>query len=205
MFLISSLLFGFSASIDSFIVGMTYGVKKMHISSCKNLIISTITLVGTVLSILAGSRIAPFLPERAAKAAGSMILILLGIYYIVKFILIYFKKRRTANALSANALSANALSYSAASGRPDTGLLTGREAAALGLALSVNNIGIGLGASISGIRLASTAAVTFFLSILLLALGNRLGKLHFLQFAGRFADPLAGLILIVLGLYEWFA
>lgn len=200
MFLISSLLFGFSASIDSFIVGMTYGVKKMHISSCKNLIISTITLVGTVLSILAGSRIAPFLPERAAKAAGSMILILLGIYYIVKFILIYFKKRRTANALSANALS-----YSAASGRPDTGLLTGREAAALGLALSVNNIGIGLGASISGIRLASTAAVTFFLSILLLALGNRLGKLHFLQFAGRFADPLAGLILIVLGLYEWFA
>lgn len=200
MFLISSLLFGFSASIDSFIVGMTYGVKKMHISSCKNLIISTITLVGTVLSILAGSRIAPFLPERAAKAAGSMILILLGIYYIVKFILIYFKKRRTANSLSANALS-----YSAASGRPDTSLLTGREAAALGLALSVNNIGIGLGASISGIRLASTAAVTFFLSILLLALGNRLGKLHFLQFAGRFADPLAGLILIVLGLYEWIA
>lgn len=200
MFLISSLLFGFSASIDSFIVGMTYGVKKMHISSCKNLIISTITLVGTVLSILAGSRIAPFLPERAAKAAGSMILILLGIYYIVKFILIYFKKRRTANSLSANALS-----YSAASGRPDTSLLTGREAAALGLALSVNNIGIGLGASISGIRLASTAAVTFFLSILLLALGNRLGKLHFLQFAGRFADPLAGLILIALGLYEWIA
>lgn len=200
MFLISSLLFGFSASIDSFIVGMTYGVKKMHISSCKNLIISTITLAGTVLSILAGSRIAPFLPERAAKAAGSMILILLGIYYIVKFILIYFKKRRTANSLSANALS-----YSAASGRPDTGLLTGREAAALGLALSVNNIGIGLGASISGIRLASTAAVTFFLSILLLALGNRLGRLPFLQFAGRFADPLAGLILIALGLYEWIA
>lgn len=200
MSFISSLLFGFSASIDAFIVGMTYGVKKMHISSCKNLIISTITLAGTVLSILAGSRIAPFLPEHAAKAAGSMILILLGIYYIVKFIIIYVKKRQTANSVSATALSS-----SAASSRPCTGLLTGREAAALGLALSVNNIGIGLGASISGIRLASTAAVTFFLSIILLALGNRLGKLHFLQFAGRFADPLAGLILIALGLYEWIA
>lgn len=200
MSFISSLLFGFSASIDAFIVGMTYGVKKMHISSCKNLIISTITLAGTVLSILTGSRIAPFLPERAAKAAGSMILILLGIYYIVKFIIIYAKKRQTGKSVSANAISS-----AAASGHPGTGLLTGREAAALGLALSVNNIGIGLGASISGIRLASTAAVTFFLSIILLALGNRLGKLHFLQFAGRFADPLAGLILIALGLYEWIS
>lgn len=194
MYLISSLLFGFSASIDAFIVGMTYGVKKTHISFWKNIFISTITLAGTILSILAGSRIAPFFPERAAKAAGSLILILLGIYYIVKFIIICLKRHH---------ISKQPPAGYAASRRPGACLITTQEAAMLGLALSVNNMGIGLGASISGIRLLPTSVVTFLLSVLLLALGNRLGKTRLLQFADRFADPLAGIFLIALGLYEW--
>lgn len=193
MYLISSLLFGFSASIDAFIVGMTYGVKRTHISFSNNLLVSVITLAGTILSILAGSKIVLFFPKQAATTAGSLLLILLGIYYILKFIIIYLKKRTIPKELSDSAPSCN----------PSFGFIGLQETMALGLALSVNNVGIGLGASISGIHLLPTAVITFALSVLLLALGNRLGKMYLLRFAGRFADPLAGMILIVLGLYEW--
>ena len=55
MHLISSLLFALSANIDSFIVGMSYGIKKSDISLLKSTIISLVTLIGTIAAILMGT------------------------------------------------------------------------------------------------------------------------------------------------------
>lgn len=82
---ISALLFGISASLDSLLVGVSYGIRGIRVRFWQNMVISLITLLGTCLSVGLGQRLAPFLPEIIRNYAGSLILILLGFYYIAKW------------------------------------------------------------------------------------------------------------------------
>lgn len=197
MQLFSSSLFAVSASLDALIVGITYGIKKVHIGFWTNLLVSLITLAGTVVSIGLGLKLAPLFPAKAATLAGSAILILLGGYYILKFLIQAVKKYLANRQLTATEMQKT-------SAAPVRETLTLRETVLLGIALSVNNMGIGIGASIAGLELLPTAAATFLFSVCFLYLGNRLGKIRLLRIADRFADPLSGLLLIGLGIFELF-
>lgn len=197
MQLFSSSLFAVSASLDALIVGITYGIKKVHISFLTNLLVSLITLAGTVISIGLGLKLAPLFPPQAATLAGSALLILLGGYYIIKYLVQAVKQYLASRQLTATEMQG-------ATAPPVKESLTLRETVLLGIALSVNNMGIGIGASIAGLELLPTAAATFLFSVCFLYLGNRLGKIRLLRIADRFADPLSGLLLIGLGIFELF-
>lgn len=191
MFVIPSLLFGFSASIDSFIIGLSYGIKKYRISFSRNLLISFITLAGTTLSIAAGSYIAPFLSEKTAQILGSLILTALGAYYLFRFIRLMIQKIRSKTPLTSTDIKSPSW-------------LTCKEALSVGAALSINNMGMGIGASMTGISLIPTCAATLFFSVFLLFLGNHIGKSTIFHPAERFADFISAIILIGLGIYEFF-
>ena len=47
MCLISSILLAFSASLDSLIIGIAYGIKKIRITLSINIIIALIVTLGT--------------------------------------------------------------------------------------------------------------------------------------------------------------
>ncbi|MCB7305423.1 manganese efflux pump [Bariatricus massiliensis] len=213
MHLISSLLFALSANMDTFIVGMSCGIKKDHISLFRNMVISLITLAGTVISISAGLTLAPLLPKKAAQISGSIILILLGLYYIIKSIIIRIKESHKNKLMRISALSAAELPDCSEESTcdikmtelpPDRHLLPMKDAVLLGLALSINNIGMGIGASITGVELFPTAVLTLAVSMLFLTLGNQLGESTFFKTIRWAADPLSGLILVGLGVYEIF-
>lgn len=197
MQLFSSMLFAVSASLDAFIVGITYGIRRIHISFAQNLIVSLITLTGTIISIALGLKLAPLLPAGAATLAGSAILILLGGYYIVKYLIQtlrnYFDKCK---------LPPGEMRKASAEDENRKNTLSIKETVLLGAALSVNNMGIGIGASIAGLTLVPTAILTLLFSLLFLYLGNRLGKIRLLRIADNLADPISGLLLIGLGIYE---
>ncbi len=189
MILLSSALFAISASLDAFIVGIGYGIRKVHIPFLQNLLISLITLLGTVFSILFGQTLAPLLPPGYAGRAGNALLILMGSFYLIKFMLRFLPKCQ----------SSGAEVNSCAKKEPET--LTNLWAVLLlGFTLSINNVGIGISASIAGLSLLPSAALTMLFSVTLLALGNRLGQARLLQKAERYAEPLSGLLLIGLGL-----
>lgn len=190
MHLISSVLFAFSANIDTFVVGMSYGIQKTHISFLQKVLISMITLAGTFLSISMGIHLLPFLPPQAAQIAGSTLLIVLGIYYLIKSIVKSFRERVTSCQAGPSSAAQDWLSLSM------------KEAVIIGLALSINNIGMGIGVSVTGVGLLFTSGVTFFISMAFLYLGNNLGKTRLFRLTSQFADPLSGLILIGLGIYE---
>lgn len=190
MHLISSLLFAFSANIDAFIVGMSCGIKKDHISFIGNIVISLITLTGTVFSITAGLTVLPLLPHWAEQVCGSSILMLLGIYYIIKYFLHFTKVDNT--------------SFSESDVEKESKVLSYKETVILGIALSVNNMGMGIGASITGMSLIPTSLFTFLFSILLLFAGNHVGEARIFKTVKQYADPLSGLLLIALGVYELF-
>ena len=80
-----ALLFGVSASLDALLVGISYGIRRVRIRLWQNLAISLVTLLGTCLSVGLGQHLAAVLPSMIGAYAGSLVLIFLGLYYIVKW------------------------------------------------------------------------------------------------------------------------
>lgn len=201
MHLISSLLFALSANIDSFIVGMSYGIKKSNIDLLKSTIISLVTLVGTVVSILMGAEISQFLPTSSTQAIGCTLLIGLGLYYILKSFFGYIREKFRKAEVKTNELA----SGSAKNEPTEATLLTMKEGLFLGLALSINNFGMGIGASITGLRLLPTAIMSLIVSVFFLYAGNFIGKTKMPRISDQMADMISGFILIGLGIYELFS
>ena len=81
-----ALLFGVSASLDALLVGISYGIRRIRIRLWQNLTISLVTLLGTCLSVGLGQRLAAVLPSMIGEYAGSLVLIILGLYYIAKWV-----------------------------------------------------------------------------------------------------------------------
>lgn len=202
MHLLSSLLFALSANIDNFTVGIAYGIKKIKIPFFSNLLIAFITAAGTCISMAIGIAVSKILTPSSANILGSVILILLGVW-IAKD---YFKYGKAAQDDQPEKTHKphydQILSEPEKADRDHSGTIDSKESLTLALALMVNNFGLGIGASITGLNIAVTALCTFFFSILSILIGCLLGKRCFSTFFGRFAPLLSGLIVIVLGVYE---
>ena len=195
MHFLSSLLFGVSASLDSLLVGVSYGIRRVHIRLWQNLFISFVTFLGTCLSRGAGHLLIPLLPKAVCSYAGSLILARLGIYYIIKWLVSSLRNRRAGRLSHYSEISS-------ASAPKKWEALRLAEVLTLSLTLSLNNLGIGLSASLAGLMLLPTAAATLLCSVVLLFLGNQLGRCRLLQLAGNAADPVSGVLLIGLGLVQ---
>lgn len=218
MQLLPSLLFGISASLDALLVGIGYGLRKVRIRALQNLGISLVSLLGTCLSACLGSRLLPFLPSSLACCTGSIILMLLGAYYITKWIFSGLMSHRTqpmgnksgnnasdktsSDKIPIDQMPVDSMSLVKASMEKIPGRLSAWETLILSLTLSLNNIGIGLSASMAGLSLLPAAAMTFGCSALFLLCGNRLGRSRFLRLIGNAADPISGLLLIGLGIMQ---
>lgn len=190
----ASLLFGISASLDALLVGVSYGIRGIRIRLWQNLAISLVTLLGTCLSVSLGHRMAAFLPGSVSSCAGSFVLVLLGLYYISKWVKTFLKNCRQDSGPHCSTAS---LSEPAAGLGP-------LEVLALSMTLSLNNLSAGLSASLAGLQLVPAAISTLACSVLFLAAGNRLGSHSILQLAGRATDLLSGILLIGLGLIQLF-
>jgi Predicted membrane protein len=195
----ASLLFGISASLDALLVGIGYGIRGTRIKLWQNLVISLITLLGTCLSVGLGHRLVRLLPGVIGDYAGSLILILLGLYYIVKWI-ISFLRCDSGETASENP-GHEMVSASVSIAFPCLKLT---EVLVLSLTLSLNNLSAGLSASLAGLTLLPAAVSTLACSVLFLFAGNRLGRNPVLQLAGKGAEPISGGLLIGLGVMQFF-
>lgn len=195
MLLIPSLLFGVSASLDALLVGVSFGLRGVHIRLLQNLFISLITLLGTCLSVSLGSFLTPLLPSVISNCAGSLILMFLGVYYITKWVLETVQDRAPDHRSKPEESALTSAEHISS-------CLTMPQVLFLSLTLSVNNLGIGLSASMAGLTLIPAATATGICSVLFLYLGNRLGRSPLLQLIGDLADPLSGILLIGLSLIQ---
>lgn len=209
MDILSPLLFGISANLDALLIGASYGFRKIHISFRQNLLISFITFLGSFLSIGLGRLLEPIFPANITAYVGSVLLILFGGYLLGKGLLhgiqllVALKEHETAP--SSTFSSVDASSADAPSALPDKQNVlspTLTEVVALGIMLSMNNIGIGFGTGMAGITMLPTMIVTLSLSLLFMTLGNRLGASRLLRSVAVVADPLSGILLICLGVLE---
>lgn len=185
MLLFSSVLFGICASLDSLLIGMACGMRNVRISFRQNLFISLITLVGTGGAITLGIWLIPLFPPFLTQIGGSILLLAMGLYYLLKWV---FRKIRPASGNEKRTILPLSL----------------RETFFLGIVLSFNNMGIGISASMAGLKLLPASFFSLLFSLCFLAVGNHLSRTRLLPISDKLSDPLSGLLLIILGICQMF-
>lgn len=200
MFFVTIFLFALSANLDNFTVAVTYGMRKIRIGLSANLLIAGISGGGTWLSMSAGILIEHFLPHTLSTVIGSLILIGIG-GWSIRCALLDRKKQASSPEEKGVRLS-ELLDTPEKADADSSGSIDLREAALLALALTINNAGLGLGASIAGIDILITTLFTAALSMAAIFLGYLIGKRWASRLFGRFAPLIAGIVIAALGIYE---
>ncbi|MDD3303858.1 MAG: manganese efflux pump [Clostridia bacterium] len=182
--LISALLFSFSANLDNIAIGISYGIKSIHITAFKNIIIAFSTSLFTFISMFLGSYLAMFLSENIANKIGAIFLISIGVYSLFKEIITKKKNNTDQNKKEIKAIGI-------------------KEILNIILILSINNVAAGIAASVAGINIICATIFTFIFSFSFLMMGNRIGtKATNYRFMEKYSNILSSLMLIAIGLIE---
>ena len=205
MYIISSIILAFSASLDSFIIGLAYGIKKININFYINLIISTIVTIGTFIAMLLGVIICKYVSSDICNLLGSILMILVGIWMIFDQ---YRTHKSTNKEIGPSKEIIDPIDYediminNHTADKDNSGDISVKEAVTLSVALSINNFALGLSASISGINIYLTSLFTFIFSFLTLILGLKIGNSVFSKILGEHSSLISGIIIIIMGIVE---
>ena len=198
--LLSALLFSLSSNLDNIVVGIAYGIKKIKIGIIANLIIAIVTSTGTFLSMSLGVYISKFLPHSIANALGAGAIIILGGYFVIQSI-IKLINNKNSKELALKDI-ADMIEYAEKSDLDNSGDINIKESLLVAFALTFNNLGTGVAASITGVSIQFTVISTFILSILTIMFGETVGNHVFGNFLGKYAPLISGILLIILGIIE---
>lgn len=207
MHVLSAVLLALSANSDAFVIGISYGSKKIYINLGSTIVVSLIAGLGTLFSMLSGCIMSNLISLQLESYIGSSLLILFGIYMLICTIQ---KKRDNAEKTEENYTAAQTNYLSKALNNPETidtnrsNTIEFKESLALGSLLCINNLGLGIGASFAGVNPFITSFFSFLFSIVFLQAGYYLGKKIVSKRLYKYSDIISALIIIILGLYNLF-
>lgn len=223
----SLILLAFAVSLDGFGVGVTYGLRRIRIPVLSVVIIALCSGIVVWVSMQIGTVLSGYMSPNFARGIGAVILILIGSWAMIQF----WKRRSQSDeaefepAEESAAPSSDLQIRSMASTvlmielkwigiviqilrTPQmadvdrSGIISASEALLLGIALSLDSFGAGLGAAMIGFSPLLTALVISTASGLFLLAGTQLG-FKFAAWRGmRALSVLPGIMLIVMGLVK---
>lgn len=202
MNILAILLFVFSSSFDIFTVAIAYGLKNIKINLASNLIISLISSLGTFLSMMLGSVLTSILPEKNASLIGSIVLLILGIYFLFG----YYKDKNKTNDNPCDDVNSPKciLDKPEIADVDKSGTIEFKESFMLTVALSLDNVGLGIGASVAGLNIILTTLITFIFSIVIIPLGLYCSRKLLNNKIGEKGSLISGLLLILLAISTLF-
>ena len=201
MHIFSSILLAFSSSIDSLIIGIAYGVKQIRIKLIINLVISIIVTLTTFLAMCLGHLICDYIPTGICNYIGSSLLIIVGLYILWDY---YKKKHKHTEENLVEFI--NSLDYDEIVELNKTADINGSGNIEISeaITLSINNLALGIGASISGISIFLTTILTFVFSIITMSIGLKLGSKYLSKIFGEYSPLFSAIIIIAMGIFEFF-
>jgi len=220
----SMLALAMAVSLDGLSAGMMYGVRKIRIPALSVGIVSLLSAFVLFGSMSVGGLFVEWLPERAGRWTGAVILIGIGAWAIAQM-------RMTSRREAESGTEPTPLAESPEVGAPAektllqweirrlgliiqilrtpsmadvdrSGVISASEAVLLGLALSLDSLGAGIGAALIGFPPVATSLLIGGSSGLCIAVGAKLG---FLLAGRRWVGKLTwlpGCILIAMGLFK---
>ncbi|MCX0382123.1 sporulation membrane protein YtaF [Clostridium perfringens] len=202
MSFLSILLFVIAASLDILVVSLAYGLKDIKINFSSTIVITSISALGTFISMILGKFLVDLIPVKLGDIIGGLVLLLLGFYSIYS----YFKEKKilTSHNSENNSSPTFILENPEVADKDKSGNIDFKESLALSLALALNNFGLGIGASISGLNIAFTTISTFIISLIFISLGFYLSKTIKSKNISKNSNLIAGIIIIILSLFIIF-
>lgn len=198
MNLLATILFVLSASFDVFVVAMSYGFKNIKIKPSINFVISFISSLGTFISMEIGLALTNIIPLSIVNILGSIIMLLLGLYCLLDYRKVLKKstnhKDRNLNPSSPIVI----LEKPEIADTNKSGTIEFKESILLSIALALNNVGLGIGASIAGLHIILTTIVTLIITIILIPLGFLCSKKLLNTWIGKSGSLISGILLIIL-------
>lgn len=198
MNLLATILFVLSASFDVFVVAMSYGFKNIKIKPFINFVISFISSLGTFISMEIGLALINIIPLSVVNILGSIIMLLLGLYCLLDYRKVLKKstnhKDRNLNPSSPIVI----LEKPEIADTNKSGTIEFKESILLSIALALNNVGLGIGASIAGLHIILTTIVTLIITIILIPLGFLCSKKLLNTWIGKSGSLISGILLIIL-------
>ncbi|HHZ06665.1 MAG TPA: hypothetical protein GX401_07780 [Clostridiales bacterium] len=173
-----SILLAFALSVDALGIGISYGLRKIRTPFVARLVVSLVSLVFTALAIMCGNIITMFVSQDMAKWFGVSLLVLLGLYIIFSNLL---KKPEEYDANASKVIDV-------------------KEALLLGVALSVDSFGAGVGCATVGINSFIVPILVALGQMIFLHWGSMLGgKISQLRWIPNYAFVVvSGTLLIVI-------
>jgi len=203
--LIPILLVAISSNTDNLVVGTAYGIRNIRDPLPSNLFIAVFTGIATLASVLAGQRIGSYMPPQLASFLGGGIIAGIGVWVLVQ------------SARSAASGSESTATWSKTGGalrrlffvlkdpvsadRDRSGHIDLKEVCLLAVALSLNNVGNGIGAGMVGMNPVFTMIAVMLFSVIMLSAGVTAGR-YGQRMLGSFAKVVSGVLLVAFGLYE---
>ena len=180
--LTAAALFAAACNLDTVLLSAGFAARGVVLRRGYGLVIAALTTLITWLSLALGAGAAALLGGRTAQVLGGLVLAGMGAWFLLDWL------RRP--------------------GPPPEGAEEAEAAAglrgcvALAAALAVNNAGAGVAAGVSGISPGLAAAANLLATLGALPLGRMLGSRLAGRLLGKYALPLTGGLLILLGLWE---
>ncbi|WP_168122050.1 sporulation membrane protein YtaF [Paenibacillus sp. HB172176] len=226
---LSLMVLAFAVSVDGFGVGVTYGLRKIRIPVLSVAIIACCSGLIIWLSMQAGAWLSVWISASAAKWIGAFILILIGCWAL--FQLARSKRdnngpdnkceadssnreARLADDTTTETLSVIKLELKSlglviqilrtpqAADVDRSGVISPGEAFMLGVALSLDAFGAGLGAALLGLPALLTAIVIAVSSALFLISGTQIGLRFATTRTMNALSVLPGILLIMIGIMK---
>lgn len=180
----NALILAVSASIDSLGVGITYGLKKTEMHFLAFLVLFLLSLTITSISISLGNIITSFISPNITSIIGSIILFIIGIFIIYQATFkrkkprnVSFPKHREYNIfIKFLGITINIIKDPISSDIDSSNEIDLKEALFLGIALSLDSVSIGFGASAIGINTFFFPLLISIFQILFLSIGRIVGK-----------------------------
>jgi putative sporulation protein YtaF len=200
------LAFTLSSSIDNLGVGLSYGIRKIHVSFGKNLLIAIICFVMSMVGITFGVWLSTILPGMLPVIFGALLLFIIGIR-----IILLAKPRKNEPSKEAlqpkNGQSIFKNPEEADFNKSDE--IGWGESILLGIALSANALTNGVGAGLLGLSpvvISLTAAIGSFITIWAgVKLGSKVADVQVSSFTiGQFGTVISGLLMLLLAFAAFY-
>ncbi|EOC99481.1 sporulation membrane protein YtaF [Caldisalinibacter kiritimatiensis] len=210
--MLQSLLIALVLSIDSFTIGVSYGLKNINIPKLSIVIINLVTIFFLFISMVFGHFVKTLIFKEFASIISCIILVGLGCYFIlegyIKY-LIYEKRKKGEDDYNITDVKLNNLgivikiAVDASKADMDvSGDIDAKEAIYLGTALSLDSLGVGFASAIGDINYIQVLILAFCFNMLAIIGGLTLGQKFklFKENKGTYFIP--GLLLIIIGLLK---
>jgi putative sporulation protein YtaF len=185
----AAFLIAIAVSIDSFSIGIAYGIKGLRIPAKSIIIVSLISFTTVLLSMALGNAMANLMSEYVAKVFSSIILVILALWM--------WKQSKPSKGtvqgegndpkraqiilnirLKSLGVVINILKEPSKADVDISGTIESKEALLLGMALSLDSLGVGVGAAVAGANILLTPFLVVIFSIAFIVLGINIGQRH---------------------------